>query len=208
MRWSGCGVSVQIVCLDLEGVLIPEMWLEVARATGSSDLEVTTREISDYDELMRHRLAVLSRLGVTLHDIRQMTAHVRPLEGAQEFLSELRQACPFAILSDTFVQFLEPVMEPLGYPFLLCNRLVIDDGGMIVDYRLRQEDGKRKAVEHFREMNLLVTAVGDSFNDISMLRTAHRGILFRPSETVTRTHPDLEVCTDHAELLAGCIAPH
>ena len=197
---------MRIICLDLEGVLIPEMWLEVAAATGSKDLEVTTRDISDYDELMKHRIGVLERLGVGLPDIQKMTAHVRPLPGAVEFLTELRRQYAAVILSDTFVQFLSPVIEPLGLPLVLCNRLVTNGNGTIKGYELRQTDGKRVAVEQFSGMNLSVTAVGDSFNDISMIRAAARGILFRPSELVTTAHPDLEVTETHESLLQAILA--
>ncbi len=183
------------------------MWLEVAKATGSKDLEVTTRDISDYDELMRHRIAVLEKLGVTLPDIQRMTEHVRPLDGAVEFLTAVRREHPVAILSDTFVQFLSPVIEPLGLPFVLCNRLDVDKSGMITDYSLRQKDGKQVAVKNFAAMNLSVTAVGDSFNDITMIRAAERGILFRPSETVTNAHPDLLVTRTHEELAAAVLNP-
>lgn len=196
------GLGVNIVCLDLEGVLIPEMWVRVAEATGTDELKLTTRDIADYDELMRYRLRVLGERGISLGDIRTITAAVEPLEGAAAFLQELRSLTAVAILSDTFVQFVAPVMERLERPFLLCNELVTDEDGMIVDYRLRQRDGKRRAVEAFRELNLRVQAVGDSFNDISMLRAADRGYLFRPSATVTAAHPDLVTTNDHEELLA------
>ena len=192
---------MDIVCLDLEGVLIPEMWIEVAEATGTEELRVTTRDIADYDELMRYRLGVLATREISLPDIQRITRETLPLDGARRFLADLRQHCQVAILSDTFIQFVAPIMKRLDQPFLLCNELVTDDHGMITDYRLRQKDGKRRAVEAFRRMNLRVQAVGDSFNDISMLRAAHSGYLFRPSETVASAHPDLPRTGDHGELL-------
>jgi phosphoserine / homoserine phosphotransferase len=192
---------VDIVCLDLEGVLIPEMWILVADRTSTDDLRVTTRDIADYDALMKHRIRVLGQRGISLADIQDVTRDVDPLPGAASFLNELRRVTQVAILSDTFVQFVATVMARLDYPFLLCNELVSDESGMVVDYRLRQPDGKRRAVEAFRALNLRVQAVGDSFNDISMLRAAHRGYLFRPSETVVEAHPDLTRTNDHAELL-------
>lgn len=193
---------MDIVCLDLEGVLIPEMWIMVADATATDELRLTTRDISDYDELMRHRIDVLDRRGITLSDIRSAIADVRPLPGAADFLEQLRRRTQVAILSDTFVQFVDGVMDRLGRPFLLCNELVTDERDRVVDYRMRQPDGKRRAVQAFRELNLRVQAVGDSFNDISMIRAAHRGYLFRPSATVIAAHPDLPVSRTHDELLA------
>jgi len=192
---------VDIVCLDLEGVLIPEMWIMVADATATDELRLTTRDISDYDELMRHRIDVLDRRGITLADIRPAIADVQPLPGAADFLDELRRRVQVAILSDTFVQFVDGVMDRLGRPFLLCNELVTDERDRVVDYRMRQPDGKRRAVEAFRELNLRVQAVGDSFNDIGMIRAADRGYLFRPSDTVVAAHPDLPIARTHEGLL-------
>lgn len=192
---------MDIVCLDLEGVLIPEMWIRVAEETRTEELRLTTRDIDDYDKLMRHRIEVLAQRGISLADIQEITRTVKPLAGAREFLDALRSATQVAILSDTFIQFVAPIMEQLGRPFLLCNELVTDEAGMITDYRLRQDDGKRKAVHAFRGLNLRVQAVGDSFNDVAMLRAADRGVLFRPSETVVAAHPDLPRCDDHGELL-------
>ena len=192
---------MDIVCLDLEGVLIPEMWIRVAEATSTDDLLVTTRDIADYDELMQFRIGVLEREGISLPDIQAITRDVEPLPGAVTFLDRLRACTQAAILSDTFIQFVAPIMERLNRPFLLCNELVTDGTGMIVDYRLRQEDGKRRAVEGFRTLNLHVQAVGDSFNDISMLRAADQGYLFRPSRKVVDANPDLPTTESHEELL-------
>jgi len=191
---------MKVVCLDLEGVLIPEMWIELAKRTGIEELQLTTRDISDYEELMNRRIAILERHSITIHDINQVTDKVAPLEGARSFLDNLRREYQVAILSDTFVQFAGPVMEQLGFPFLLCNMLEIDTRGMITGYRLRQEDGKRRAVEAFRSLNVAIAAVGDSFNDISMLRAADLGVLFRPSETVRSAHSDLQTANSHSEL--------
>ncbi|MFW5777275.1 MAG: bifunctional phosphoserine phosphatase/homoserine phosphotransferase ThrH, partial [Spirochaetota bacterium] len=153
--------------------------------------------------LMRHRIDVLERRGITLGDIRRAIADVEPLPGETGFLEQLRRRSQVAILSDTFVQFVDGVMERLGRPFLLCTALVTDERDRVVDYRMRQPDGKRRAVEAFRTLNLRVQAVGDSFNDISMIRAAHRGYLFRPSDTVVAAHPDLPVARTHDELLAS-----
>ncbi len=192
---------VQIVCLDLEGVLIPEMWILVAEATGTEELRLTTRDMADFDALMRHRIDILRRRGITLTDIQEITKDTEPLPGAIDFLHRLRRCGQVAILSDTFVQFVQSVMARFDYPLLLCNELVSDADGSVTDYRLRQTDGKRRAVEAFRDLNLHVQAVGDSFNDISMLRAAHRGFLFRPSTAVSGAHPDLVRTDDHDELL-------
>lgn len=197
---------MDIVCLDLEGVLIPEMWIRVAEATETSELRVTTRDISDYDELMRYRIGILKERCISLPDIQSIIRDVEPLPGATGFLRELRRRTQVAILSDTFVQFVAPIMERLDQPFLLCNELVTDTDGMITGYRLRQKDGKRRAVEAFRAMELRVQAVGDSFNDITMLRAAHRGYLFRPSDTVVSANPDLPRTSDHEELLAAIMS--
>ena len=198
---------MQVVCLDLEGVLIPEMWILVADRTATDDLRLTTRDIADYDVLMKHRIGVLRRRGISLADIQAVTSDVAPLPGAAAFLSELRRMTQVAILSDTFVQFVGAAMARLDYPFLLCNELIPDETGMVVDYRLRQPDGKRRAVEAFRGLHLHVQAVGDSFNDISMLRAAHRGFLFRPSDAVVQAHPDLVRTDDHVELLRRITVP-
>ena len=191
---------MHIICLDLEGVLIPEMWLEVAERTGVADLRLTTRDVADYDELMRHRIAVLERNRISLADIQSVTGEVAPLPGAPEFLASLRRRAQVAILSDTFVEFVSAVMGKLSHPFLLCNRLETSASGMICGYTLRQQDGKERAVQLFRQMNTTVSAAGDSFNDISMLRAADRSVLFRPSETVRSAHPDLPVALSYEEL--------
>jgi phosphoserine/homoserine phosphotransferase len=197
---------VRIVCLDLEGVLIPEMWIMIADATGIEELRVTTRDIADYDKLMEHRLAILTRENLTLSAIQEILRAVQPIPGASDFLAELRRRWQVAILSDTFVEFAAPAMECLGYPFLLCNSLVVDDRSMITGYRLRQPNGKLKAIEAFRNLNLEVLAIGDSFNDISMIRSAHGGFLFTPSTTVSDAHPDLPTYHSHTELLESLVA--
>jgi phosphoserine/homoserine phosphotransferase len=193
---------MKIVCLDLEGVLIPEIWICVADATGVDELRLTTRDISDYDELMRHRLRVLDARQIRLPDIQSVIADVKPLEGAVAFLDDLRAMAQVAILSDTFHEFTGPIMPRLGWPMILCNKLETDESGRITGYRLRQKDGKKTAVQAFRSLNLRTVAAGDSFNDISMIRSADAGVLFRPSDAVVRAHPDLPVAHDYPELLA------
>ena len=196
---------MRVVCLDLEGVLIPEMWIMVAEATRIDDLRVTTRDIDDYDDLMKHRLEILDSKGISLADIQQIIGQVSPLPGAVEFLNALRRRWQAAILSDTFVEFAGPAMAKLGWPFLLCNTLVVDENQMITGYQLRQPDGKLKAVRAFGTLNVEVLAVGDSFNDISMLRAADQGFLFRPSDAVCRAHPDLPQFDSHETLLKALI---
>ena len=196
-----------IVCLDLEGVLMPEMWIRVAEATGVKELRVTTRDIEDYDELMQYRLKILAEQNISLPDIQRAIADVRPLGGAIDFLKDLRSQRQVAILSDTFVEFVTGTMAQLDWPLILCNELETDDSGMITTYRLRQPEGKRQAVEAFKAMNLKTIAAGDSFNDIAMIRSADVGVLFRPSEKVMETHPDLPVANDYETLLTGLLAP-
>ncbi|TFH04648.1 MAG: bifunctional phosphoserine phosphatase/homoserine phosphotransferase ThrH [Spirochaetales bacterium] len=192
---------MRLVCLDLEGVLIPEMWIMVAEHTGVPELRLTTRDIDDYDELMTHRLRVLSANGISLQDIQAVISTLEPIDGGREFLDALRERYQAVILSDTFAEFAAPAMRRLNQPFLLCNELVTDSQGMIVDYRMRQHEGKREAVKAFKSLNLEVLAVGDSFNDIAMLRAADAGYLFRPSETVRNAYPDLPRFDSHEELL-------
>lgn len=192
---------MKLACLDLEGVLIPEMWIRVAVETGVDELKVTTRDIADYDELMRHRLTVLRERGISLPDILEAIRDVTPLDGAVEFLNELRSHCQVVILSDTYIEYMTRMLPQLGWPLLLCNHLETDSSGMITDYKLRQPDGKKKAVIAFRSLNVRTVAAGDSFNDISMIREADAGVLFKPSEAVTQAHPDLPVANDYETLL-------
>lgn len=190
----------RVICLDLEGVLIPEIWIAVAQASGIESLRKTTRDVADYDELMRGRIATLADAGITLADLQRIAGGIEPLPGARSFLDALRSRHQVCILSDTFTQFAAPVMAQLGYPFILCNQLIADADGRVVDYQLRQSDGKRTAVEAFRSLQVEVLAVGDSFNDIAMLRAAHTGVLYRPSQTVVDAHPDLTATSTYDEL--------
>jgi phosphoserine/homoserine phosphotransferase len=191
---------MQIVCLDLEGVLVPEIWIEFARRTGIAELRRTTRDEPDYDKLMAGRLAILRQHGLGLPDIQQVIAAMGPMAGAREFLDALRDAYQVVILSDTFYEFARPLMRQLGRPTLFCHSLEADAGGMLVDYRLRMPDQKREAVKRFRELNFEVVAAGDSYNDTAMLAEAHRGILFHPPENVIREFPQFPVTLDYGEL--------
>ncbi|GIW42447.1 MAG: phosphoserine phosphatase [Candidatus Binatia bacterium] len=189
-----------IACLDLEGVLVPEIWIHVAEGTGISELRRTTRDEPDYDKLMRWRLGILDRHGIGLPDIQAVIARMGPLEGAREFLDWLRRRAQVIVLSDTFDEFAAPLMEQLGFPCLFCNSLVVDPDGKIRDYRLRLRDGKRKAVMALKLLNFDVVAAGDSYNDMTMLQEADVGILFRPPENVVREYPQFPVARTYEEL--------
>ena len=188
-----------LACLDLEGVLIPEIWIAVAEATGVHGLRRTTRDEPDYDRLMRYRLQLLADNGLTLGRIQQVIGTLEPLPGALEMVNWLRERFQVMILSDTFYEFGMPFMAKLGHPTLLCHQLVVDDG-RIVDYRLRLPDQKRAAVRRFHELNFRVIAAGDSYNDTAMLAEADAGILFRPPANVATEFAQFPVVTDYAEL--------
>ncbi len=192
-----------VACLDLEGVLVPEIWINVAEKTGIAALRRTTRDEPDYDRLMRDRLAILDHEGLRLADIQAVIATVRPLEGAAAFLGWLRTRMQVIILSDTFSEFAQPLMAQLGYPCLFCNSLDVDDGGRIRGYTLRIADGKRKAVMALKLLNFRIIAAGDSYNDITMLDEADSGILFRPPDNVVRDFPRFPVTRTYEELCAA-----
>jgi phosphoserine/homoserine phosphotransferase len=189
-----------VACLDLEGVLVPEIWINVARKTGIRALERTTRDEPDYDKLMRGRIAILDEHGLKLRDIEQVIGAMDVLEGAPAFLDWLRERVSVVILSDTFDQFSKPLMRKLGWPTLFCNTLEIDGSGRIAGYRLRQQDGKRRAASALRSLGFHVIATGDSYNDTTMLAEADAGILFRPPENVAREFPQFPVTRTYEEL--------
>ncbi len=191
-----------LVCLDLEGVLVPEIWIAVAEKTGIKELLLTTRDISDYDELMNHRLDILDREGILLKDIQNVIETLKPLDGAYEFIRQLREESQLVILSDTFDQFAAPLMRKLEMPTLFCNTLVVEENNRIAGYTLRQTDGKRKAVEAFRSMGMRVFAAGDSYNDVTMLKAAHQGMLFRAPNSIKEEFPLFTAGETHAELLS------
>ncbi len=192
--------SVYLSCLDLEGVLVPEIWLCVAERMGIDELRVTTRDISDYDQLMRHRISVLGDKGLRLSEIQHVIDEMAPLSGAVEFLSWLRHRSQVIVLSDTFYQFAGPLMRQLGWPTLFCNQLLVDDAGRIEGYRLRQTDQKRQVVKALHDLNFKIVAAGDSYNDTSMLDEADFGILFRPPDGVIRQFPQFPVSRDYEQL--------
>ena len=189
------------ICLDLEGVLIPEIWINVAERTGISALTRTTRDEPDYDRLMSYRLGILDQNDIKMGDITSTIESMDPMEGATEFLASLESRWPTLILSDTFSQFAKPMMKKLGNPTLLCHTLVIDETGRIEDWEIRYDDHKRKTVESLIEMNYQVIAAGDSYNDTSMLSAASAGILFRPPENVIEEFPQFPVAMDYSELI-------
>ncbi len=184
---------MQLVCTDLEGVLVPEIWINVARKTGIEELKLTTRDIADYDVLMRKRLDILDSNGLKLKDITDVIHTMEPLDGALAFLNWLRSITQVVIVSDTYQEFAKPLMEKLDWPCLLCNSLSIDASGTISGYHLRQRDGKRHVVKAFQSLNYNVVAMGDSYNDITMLEAADHGILFRPPESISGEYPQFPV---------------
>jgi phosphoserine / homoserine phosphotransferase len=191
-----------LACLDLEGVLIPEIWIAVAERTGIAELRRTTRDEPDYDKLMKGRLELLEKHGLRMSDIAAVIRGVDPLPGAVEFLGWLRERMSLVILSDTFVQFVQPLLPALGFPAIFCHELQVEDD-RITGYRLRMPDQKRAAVRAFRELCLHTIAAGDSYNDTTMLGAADAGILYRPPASVAAEFPQFPVASDYAELRAA-----
>ncbi|MCF8371630.1 MAG: bifunctional phosphoserine phosphatase/homoserine phosphotransferase ThrH [Bacteroidales bacterium] len=191
---------MHILCSDLEGVFVPEVWINVAKKTGIEELKLTTRDISDYDVLMTRRLKILKEHNLTLKDIQDVIATIEPLEGAKEFLDFIRTKIPLVVVSDTFQEFADPLMAQLGRPTLLCHSLTTDANGMITHYNLRQKDPKRKVVEALQSLTYKIIAMGDSYNDTSMLQQAEHGILFSPPQNVIDEFPQFPVVTNYVEL--------
>lgn len=191
-----------VICSDLEGVFVPEVWINVAKKTGIDALKLTTRDIQDYDELMQYRLKILDEHSLKIQDIQSVIETISPLEGALEFTQWLREISRLVIVSDTFVEFAQPLMKQLQHPFLLCHSLEIDTSGRITNYTIRQADPKRKTVEAFQSLQYKVLAFGDSYNDISMLKSAEVGILYCPPENVIHDYPELPVARNYTELRA------
>ena len=177
---------MHIVCLDLEGVLVPEIWIAFSEATGIPELRRTTRDEPDYDKLMKFRLELLAKNSLKLADIQRVISGMDPLPGAAAFSAAVRERTQLVILSDTFEQFAKPLMKKLSWPCLLCNSLVTDGEGNVTGYQLRQSNGKREAVKAFKSLNMAVFAAGDSFNDLAMIREADSGCLFRPPESIRK----------------------
>ena len=194
---------MQVLCLDMEGVLVPEIWIEFSKRTGIAEFSRTTRDEPDYDKLMRYRIALLDQHGLKLPDIQRVVATMQPMDGARTFLDDLRARFQVVILSDTFYEFAEPLMQQLGRPTLFCHRLLADTDGRIVDYRLRQPDQKRHAVNALKSLNFKVMAAGDSYNDTGMLSAAHAGFFIHPPENIVQQFPQFPVTRSYAELKAA-----
>ncbi len=191
---------MKLVCSDLEGVFVPEIWINVALKTGIDELKLTTRDISDYDLLMKKRLEILKAHGLKLKDIQAVIEKMEPIDGALEFLDWLRARTQVIVVSDTFIHFAGPLMKKLGYPTLFCNTLEIASDGSIINYRMRQNDGKRKTVEALRTLNYQIIAMGDSYNDITMLKEADLGILFCPPKNVQAEFKEFPVIFSYKDL--------
>jgi phosphoserine/homoserine phosphotransferase len=191
---------MDIVCSDLEGIFTPEIWINFAEITGIEELRLTTRDISDYDVLMKRRLAILEENSLKLEDIQAVIAKMEPLEGALEFLDWLRSMTQVIIVSDTYVEFAGPLMEKLGRPTLFCNTLSIAADGSIGGYNLRQPDGKKKVALALKTLNYQVIAIGDSYNDITMLKAADQAILYRPPQNVKKEYADFPAVSNYNEL--------
>jgi phosphoserine/homoserine phosphotransferase len=195
---------MRLVCLDLEGVLVPEIWIAVSEATGIAELRRTTRDEPDYDKLMRFRIEALKEHNLKLADIQRVISGMRTLEGALDFTRAIRERTQLVILSDTFEQFSRPLMEKLAWPTLFCNTLEIDEDGEVIGYQLRQHNGKKEAVRALKSINMEVFAAGDSFNDLAMILEADAGCLFRPPDAIRKEY-DAIPCVDTFDDLLGQI---
>ena len=191
---------MEIACLDLEGVLVPEIWIEFAKKTGIEELKATTRDIPDYDVLMKQRLRILDENGLKLKDIQEVIATLKPLEGAAEFVDWLRERFQVIILSDTFYEFSQPLMRQLGFPTLFCHRLITDENDRVVDYKLRQADPKRQSIRALQTIYYRTIAAGDSYNDTTMLAEADAGILFHAPQNVIDEFPQFPAVHTYEDL--------
>lgn len=194
---------LSVVCLDLEGVLVPEIWINVAERVRVAELRLTTRDEPDYDKLMKRRIRILREKKLKLRDVQDVIAGMRPLPGARDFLDELRERRQVVILSDTFYEFAGPLMKQLGYPTIFCNRLHADSRGFLSSYSLRQKDGKRKSVRALRSLGFHVAAAGDSYNDVTMLKEADSGFFFNPPASIAKQFPKFPVIRSYTKLLAA-----
>lgn len=194
---------MHLVCLDLEGVLVPEIWIEFSKVTGIKELMITTRDEPDYDKLMKYRIGILDQQGLKLTDIQKVIGSMDPLPGALDFITKLRAKTQVIILSDTFTQFAQPLMAKLGYPTLFCNELLVAQDGSISGYSLRQNDGKRKAVKALKSINAKIFAAGDSFNDLGMIEEADTGMLFKAPDSIKKAHTKIASCEEYDELLSA-----
>ncbi len=191
---------MKIACLDLEGILIPEIWVAFAEYTGIDALKLTTRDVPDYDELMQRRLGILKENNLLLRDIQNVISRMQPLEGAGQFLDWLRERFQVVLITDSFYEFVMPFMRQMGYPIVLCHNLQVDEDGFVTDYVLRKRDWKRQVVKVFHNLNYRVISCGDSYNDVTMLKESNAGILFRPPENVAAEFPQYIVTQDYHEM--------
>ena len=189
-----------IVCFDLEGVFTPEVWIAVSKATGIDDLKLTTRDLSDYDVLMKNRIKILKKHGITLKDIQEIISNMELLPGAREFLDWIRSLVQIVVVTDSFIDFIMPFMKKLNFPMCFCHNLEINEEGMITDYKIRIKEMKKNTVIALKNLNYDVIAAGDSYNDIPMLLEAKQGVLFRPPNNVIEEYPDLPVVYEYSEL--------
>jgi len=189
-----------IVCSDLEGVLVPEVWINVARWTGIDELKLTTRDISDYNALMTRRLKILKQHGITIRDIQKVISLLELMPGALDFIGWLHGRAQMIVVSDTFREFADPLLQKMGWPVLFCHHLTIDRDGNITDFNLRQNDAKRMVVKAMQDLNYKVIAIGDSYNDISMLRQAEIGILYKPPQNVIDDNNDMRFVNSYSQL--------
>lgn len=188
---------MNVICCDLEGVWVPEVWINVAKKTGIEELRLTTRDIKDYDELMQYRLKILDKHNLKLRDIQEVIATIKPLDGALEIIKWLQSISRLIIVSDTFVEFADPLMKQLDYPTLFCHALEVDETNRITNYKLRQKDPKRQVVKALQSLNYEVIAFGDSYNDTSMLKQADKAFLFKPPQNVIDDFPEFPVANDY-----------
>ena len=195
-----------ICCLDMEGVLVPEIWIKVSQKTKIAELKLTTRDEPDYDKLMKRRLGILREHGIKLQDIERVISTIRPLPGAKKFLDALRSKTQVIILSDTYYEFATALMKKLGYPTLFCNWLSTDQKGFIKNYHLRQANGKEKAVRGLKKIGFKVHAAGDSYNDITMLKAADKGVLFNPPANIVKEFPQFKITKTYRELLKALLS--
>ncbi len=194
---------MHIVCLDLEGVLVPEIWIAFAEASGIPELKRTTRDEPDYAKLMNFRIEILKQHGLGLKEIQQTIEKIEPMEGAREFLDELRELGQVVIISDTFTQFGMPLMKKLGYPTLLCNELVVNESGEVTGFKMRCEQSKLTTVKAFQSMGYDTIASGDSFNDLAMIKASKAGFLFRTTEQIKKDYPEYPAFETYEELLSA-----
>lgn len=189
-----------MLCCDLEGVLVPEVWINVARWTGIDELKLTTRDIVDYNALMKRRLEILKQHGITINDIQKVISLLELMPGALDFVNWLHGRVQMVVVSDTFREFADPLLEKIGWPVLFCHHLTIDKDGNITDFNLRQTEAKKKVVEALQNLNFKVIAIGDSYNDITMLRQAEHGILYRPPQNVIDDNQDIKAVASYSQL--------